>query len=69
MPTEPESSTATAETTGHGEGRTFVRGFHGVRYQVRDVSRAVAFYTGHFGFTLTAARRAASVPRGAPATP
>jgi len=25
---------------------------HGVRYQVTDVSRAVAFYTTHLGFTL-----------------
>jgi glyoxylase I family protein len=25
---------------------------HGVRYQVKDVARAVAFYTDHFGFTL-----------------
>jgi glyoxylase I family protein len=25
---------------------------HGVRYQVKDVSRAVAFYTGHLGFKL-----------------
>jgi glyoxylase I family protein len=25
---------------------------HGVRYQVKDVARAVAFYTGHLGFTL-----------------
>ncbi len=25
---------------------------HGVRYQVKDVSRAVAFYTAHLGFTL-----------------
>jgi glyoxylase I family protein len=25
---------------------------HGVRYQVRDVARASAFYTGHLGFTL-----------------
>lgn len=25
---------------------------HGVRYQTRDVSRAVAFYTQHLGFTL-----------------
>jgi glyoxylase I family protein len=26
--------------------------FHGVRYQVSDVSRAVAFYTNHLGFKL-----------------
>ena len=52
MPTKPESSTATAETTGQDEGRTFIKGFHGVRYQVRDLSRAVAFYTGQLGFTL-----------------
>ena len=25
---------------------------HGVRYQVSDVARAVAFYTGHLGFEL-----------------
>ena len=25
---------------------------HGVRYQVSDVARAIAFYTNHFGFTL-----------------
>jgi len=30
----------------------FVRGFHGVRYQTKDVSRAVAFYTDHLGFKL-----------------
>ena len=29
-----------------------VRGIHGVRYQVNDVARAVAFYTEHLGFTL-----------------
>lgn len=26
---------------------------HGVRYQTRDVPRAVSFYTQHLGFTLT----------------
>jgi len=26
--------------------------FHGVRYQVADVLRSIAFYTEHFGFTL-----------------
>ena len=25
---------------------------HGVRYQVSNVERAIAFYTGHLGFTL-----------------
>lgn len=29
-----------------------VKGIHGVRYQVTDVARAVAFYTQHLGFTL-----------------
>jgi glyoxylase I family protein len=32
--------------------QSFVKGFHGVRYQVSDVSRAVAFYTEHLGFKL-----------------
>jgi glyoxylase I family protein len=31
---------------------SFVKGIHGVRYQVKDVARAVAFYTQHLGFTL-----------------
>ena len=31
---------------------TFVKGVHGVRYQVKDVARAVEFYTHHLGFTL-----------------
>jgi glyoxylase I family protein len=30
----------------------FVKGFHGVRYQVRDVARSVAFYAEHLGFEL-----------------
>lgn len=30
----------------------FVKGIHGVRYQVKDVARSVAFYTQHLGFTL-----------------
>ena len=30
----------------------FIQGVHGVRYQVKDVARAVAFYTTHLGFTL-----------------
>ena len=29
-----------------------MQGVHGVRYQVADVARAVAFYTTHLGFRL-----------------
>jgi glyoxylase I family protein len=29
-----------------------IRGFHGVRYQTRDVERALAFYTQELGFKL-----------------
>ena len=31
---------------------TFVKGVHGIRYQVKDVGRSVAFYTQHLGFTV-----------------
>jgi glyoxylase I family protein len=30
----------------------FVKGIHGIRYQVKDVDRAVAFYTQHLGFEV-----------------
>ena len=30
----------------------FVKSIHGVRYQVKDVARSVAFYTEHLGFAL-----------------
>jgi len=36
----------------HWEPRTLIKGVHGVRYQVKDVSRAIAFYTNHLGFHL-----------------
>lgn len=39
-------------TTRDAERHTFIKGVHGVRYQVKDVARAVAFYTQHLGFTL-----------------
>ena len=35
-----------------GEKHPFVQGVHGVRYQVKDIARSVAFYTTHLGFTL-----------------
>jgi glyoxylase I family protein len=34
------------------EQHPFVKQVHGIRYQVKDVARSVAFYTHHFGFTL-----------------
>lgn len=34
------------------ERHAFVRKVHGIRYQVKDVARSVAFYTHHLGFTL-----------------
>ena len=30
----------------------FIQSVHGVRYQVKDVARAAAFYTQHLGFRL-----------------
>jgi glyoxylase I family protein len=50
MGTETQTNKTTQEK-GSG-GHAFVRGVHGVRYQVKDVARAVAFYTAHLGFTL-----------------
>jgi glyoxylase I family protein len=35
-----------------GEGQSFILGLWGVRYQVKDVSRSVAFYTQQLGFKL-----------------
>ena len=32
--------------------QAFIKGFHGVRYHVKDVARAVAFYTLYLGFKL-----------------
>ena len=43
---------AEATTSRNNERHTFITSVHGVRYQVRDVSRAVAFYTEHLGFKL-----------------
>src|SRR5258708_6670493 len=33
-------------------GQTFIQGLWGVRYQVKDVGRAVTFYTHQLGFKL-----------------
>ena len=40
-------------TTSHKtEQHSFIKGVHGIRYQVKDVARSVAFYTQHLGFRL-----------------
>ena len=41
-------NTATSPVDAHA----FIKGVHGVRYQVADVARSVAFYTQRLGFTL-----------------
>jgi glyoxylase I family protein len=43
-----------AQTASPGEPQphAFVKGVHGIRYQVKDVGRSVAFYTRHLGFKL-----------------
>ena len=44
--------TPPGQIRGNAAGRAFIQGVHGVRYQVKDVARSVAFYTSHLGFTL-----------------
>ena len=39
-------------TESHKAEHAFVKKVHGIRYQVKDVARSVAFYTDHLGFTL-----------------
>ena len=50
--TKGPRSAGTIEEPAPKGTRHLVKGFHGVRYQVRDVARSVAFYTGHLGFEL-----------------
>jgi glyoxylase I family protein len=50
MATATETKKAAQER--HTGKHQFVQGVHGVRYQVSDVARSVAFYTTHLGFTL-----------------
>ena len=39
-------------TQPHVDPHTLIVGLHGIRYQVKDVARAVAFYTQQLGFKL-----------------
>ena len=47
-----ESSSRSNDQPSSTNAGSFVLDFHGVRYQVKDVSRSIAFYTGQLGFTL-----------------
>jgi len=48
-----KSSGATVEQEGpSGASQSFVKGFHGVRYLVSDVSRSIGFYSEHLGFRV-----------------
>jgi glyoxylase I family protein len=50
---ERKSSAAESQQdSGTGNAQSFIKGVHGVRYQVTDVGRAVAFYTRHLGFEV-----------------
>jgi glyoxylase I family protein len=42
----------TQQTSSRFNPRAVISAVHGVRYQVRDVARAVTFYTTNLGFTL-----------------
>jgi glyoxylase I family protein len=40
------------QRTSRAEPHPFISAVHGFRYQVKDVGRAVRFYTQHLGFTV-----------------
>jgi glyoxylase I family protein len=47
-----QSSAASRDRASSTKTGSFILGFHGVRYQVKDVSRSVEFYTKQLGFKL-----------------
>jgi glyoxylase I family protein len=50
---EQQSPVSSHETGSSGKKReNFIVGFRGVRYQVKDVGRSIAFYTEGLGFKL-----------------
>ena len=51
MDTNP-SSAESQQGSGAENAQAFIKGVHGVRYQVTDVGRAIAFYTRHLGFKV-----------------
>jgi glyoxylase I family protein len=49
---EMEMKESSAAVNAGSRAREFIRDFHGVRYQTKGVSRAVAFYSDHLGFKV-----------------
>jgi glyoxylase I family protein len=52
MSQQVSSETSRASGSDVKEGRSFVVGLWGVRYQVKDVSRSITFYTEQLGFKM-----------------
>jgi len=50
--TQPQTQSTPRETSSPSGEQAFVLRVHGIRYQVRDVTRATTFYTKHLGFKL-----------------
>jgi glyoxylase I family protein len=47
-----QGSTATSQKQRSSEAESFIKALRGVRYQVKDVSRSIDFYTKQLGFKL-----------------
>jgi glyoxylase I family protein len=47
-----QGSTATSRKQSSSEAESFIKAFRGVRYQVKDVSKSIDFYTKQLGFKL-----------------
>ena len=62
--TGKQSAAAVHDAPLRKEGQSFVLGFWGVRYQVKDVSRSIEFYTQRLGFKLDYKNLPKDVRRG-----
>ena len=47
-----QKTTAASQKQRSSEPESFIKAFRGVRYQVKDVSRSIDFYTRQFGFKV-----------------
>jgi len=52
MSSQPIAGTSSQGAAGSNEGQSAVLGLWGIRYQVRDVSRSIDFYTKQLGLKL-----------------